>query len=182
MLSAKDVAYVFEYISYQTAGAAIEKTRLMKLLYFAQGHALAELGHVLFPNQIDAWEYGPVVATVFRSFDKIIERVNSKGISDVTVSPEEIDLIMDVWERYRKYTAKELVALTHQPDTPWSDVYKPNVKNFPIPTDLIKKYFSRPENRLKRAPVSLPAVDALPAEDYDPEEDAVWEALLDDAR
>lgn len=55
MASAEEIAQIFEYLSLQQDGTVIDKTRLNMLLYFAQGHALAELGHKLFPDQIDAW-------------------------------------------------------------------------------------------------------------------------------
>ena len=58
MSNAKDVARVFEYLSLKSDGVPIEKTRLNKLLYFAQGHTLAEFNRELFSNQIDAWEHG----------------------------------------------------------------------------------------------------------------------------
>ena len=183
MASAKDVARVFEYLSLNTDGVPVEKTRLNKLLYFAQGHALVELNHELFTNQIDAWDHGPVVAVVYTGFDKIVERAKTSGIADVQLSTEEMDIIMDVWDQYRGYTAKELVDLTHEEGTPWSNTYKPTVKNVHISQDLITRYISRPENRLLRGlnnMGTIPTVSALPVEEYDPEEDSVWEALLDD--
>lgn len=184
-LTAQEVACVFEYLSIKTVGTPIDKTSLNKLLYFAQGHALVELNHELFVDQIDAWQYGPVVPDVYTNFDNIVDQAKSNGISDIVLSPEEIDFIMDVWEQYGHYTATELVKLTHKKNTPWSNVYKPDERNSHIPQVLIKDYFSHPENKLKRAVFDfekIPAVTALPAEDYDPEEDSVWEALLDNAR
>ena len=185
MTSAKDVARVFEYLSLQSDGCPIEVTRLNKLLYLAQGHTLAELKHALFTNQIDAWEHGPVVAVVYTGFNKIVERTKQNGLSDIHVSPEELDIIMDVWDQYRGYSATELVDLTHEPGSPWREVYQSDVKNVHIPLELIQQYFNKPENNLKHSDRNLeelPSVDALPAEEYDPEEDAVWEALLNDAR
>ena len=182
MVSAKSVARVFEYLSLQSDGTPIEKTRLNKLLYYAQGHAFTELGHALFSNEIDAWDHGPVVAVVYTGFDKIVEKAKKVGISDISLSPDELDVIMEVWDFYRGYTATELVALTHEEGTPWSDTYKPKVKNSHIPLELMKQYFTRPENSLKHSDAGkLPTVDALPAEEYDPDEDSVWEGLLNDS-
>ena len=92
---------------------------------------------------------------------------------------------MDVWEQYRTYSAKDLVNLTHENDTPWSMTYKPAIKNSHISQELIKQYFSQPKNRLKRVLLNfenVPIVDVFPSEEYDPAEDAMWEALLDDAK
>ena len=184
MTSAKKVARVFEYLSLQSDGTPIEKTRLNKLLYFAQGHTLAELGHELFSNNIDAWDHGPVVAVVFSSFNKIVDKTIKEGISDIHMSPDEMDVIMDVWNQYKHLTAKELVDITHQKGSPWRDIYKSDTKNLHIPKELIKQYFARPENNLKNGLADiekLPIVNALPAEEYDPDEDSMWEAILHDA-
>ncbi|MBR1559772.1 MAG: DUF4065 domain-containing protein [Clostridia bacterium] len=185
MTSARDVARIFEYLSMQSDGAIIEKTRLNKLLYFAQGHALAEFGHELFPNQIDAWAHGPVVAAVYSGYDKIVQRAQAEGIADIQASPQEMEIILDVWDQYRGYKASELVEMTHEEDTPWSEAYVPGMKDRHIPQEAIRRFFARPENGLNHGLKdigTLPTVDALPAEEYDPEEDAVWEALLDAAQ
>lgn len=184
MVSAKSVARVFEYLSLQTDGQPIEKTRLNKLLYFAQGHALSELGQAIFHNEIDAWDHGPVVSVVWKGFDKILENTMKNGIADVALSTDEMDLIMDVWDQYRGYTAKELVDMTHEIGTPWKKTYNPTVLNAHIPRDLIKQYFQRPDQRLRRSLADvgvIPSVSALPAEEYDPNEDHVWEEMLHDA-
>lgn len=183
MISAKRAARVLEYLSLQTDGTPIDITRLNKLLYFTQGHALAELGYALFTNEIDAWNFGPVVSVVYSNFKKIVEKTERDGIGDIPITPEEMDLIMDVWEQYRTFSASELVRLTHKEGTPWKAVYDPKEKNKHIPMELIREYFSRPENRLhtlSEEVAGLPAVNALPAEDYDPGEDPIWEAQLND--
>lgn len=39
---------------------------LNKLLYFAQGHCLAETGRPLFDDDFEAWEYGPVIPSFYQ--------------------------------------------------------------------------------------------------------------------
>lgn len=184
MLGAKDIARVLEYIGIHYEGEPIGKTRLLKLLYLAQGHAFGELGHGLFRNSIDAWDFGPVVAVVYEGYDKVVEKTERDGITGIQLTPEEMDLILDVWNQYHGYNATELVEKTHEPGAPWRDTYKYGVKNLTIPDDLIAEFFKRPENRLPRSVPKadqLPVIESLPAEEYDPEEDAVWEALLNEA-
>lgn len=185
MATVKDVARAFDCLCLRSEGRSIEKTRLNKLLYFAQGHSLAERGQPLFPNQIDAWEHGPVVAVVYSGYDKIVENAERIGLADTKLSPDEMDLIMDIWDKYSGYTARELVDMTHQLDSPWAQTYSPDVRNAHIPQDMIERYFSLPENRLSHTDIdisSLPTETVLPAKEYDPDEDAVWEALLNDAK
>ncbi|WP_425453428.1 Panacea domain-containing protein [Thermomonospora umbrina] len=39
--------------------------KLHKLLYFCQGHHVADLGEPLFGESISAWDHGPVVGTLW---------------------------------------------------------------------------------------------------------------------
>lgn len=42
--------------------------RVNKLLYFAQGECLRQLGKPLFDEDMEAWDYGPVVPSVYRTY------------------------------------------------------------------------------------------------------------------
>ena len=181
MANAKDVARVFEYLSLHTEGEPIEKTRLNKLMYYAQGHSLSERSIALFDNEIDAWDYGPVVAVVFSNYARIVEQAEEIGLDGIQVTPEEMDTIMDVWEQYKGFTAKQLVDMTHEPDTPWREIYATGIRNAHIPKERIKVYFDRPDHKLTHPTDGItaqPTSGVLPAEEYDADEDEVWEALL----
>ena len=181
MAMAKAVAKVFEYLSQKVDGTAVGKTRLNKLLYYAQGHSLGETGEPLFSNNVDAWNYGPVVAVVYTNYDKIIQEADRDGISGTGLTPAQLELIVDVWNQYGREPAHSLVERTHRSDTPWSRCYN-GQRNAHISQEIMKEYFSRSDNRLKRstreAIQRIPEIDKLPKEDYDPEEDAIWEAML----
>ena len=45
--------------------AEVSNLELQKLLYYAQGHHLAERGTPLFDDEIQAWSHGPVVKDVY---------------------------------------------------------------------------------------------------------------------
>ena len=129
MANAKEIARIFDYLAHDTEGKPIENTRLNKMLFFAQGHALVELGHALFDNQIDAWKHGPVVAVVYNGLNKIHEATEKCGLDGIQIDPDDMELILDVWNQYSKHKASELVDMTHQPGTPWFDVYREGIKN-----------------------------------------------------
>ena len=48
--------------------AEVSNLKLQKLLYYAQGHQLAERGTPLFDDEIQAWSHGPVVKDVYHRF------------------------------------------------------------------------------------------------------------------
>ena len=181
MVKAKDVARIFAYMSREYTGKDIPNTSLNKLLYFAQGHMLARTGKPLFENAIDAWQFGPVVPVVESNYRKIIQREAENGIDDIEITPEEMETVCDVWAEYGEKKANELVAITHEAGTPWSLTYQSGEKNRHIPVEVIKEYFERPENKLSSVLDTFKtqeAAEALPAAEYDPDEDAIWEALL----
>ncbi len=133
----------------------LDQLKLQKLLYLAQGTALAVLDKPLFLENIEAWKYGPVVAPVYRA-------AKMHGRNAVTVpltsswgtAPQPIDadrLHLDVITRtlntYGDYTGAQLIALTHDPHLPegrpWAETFAsshPNA-NLIIPTDLMCKSF-----------------------------------------
>jgi uncharacterized phage-associated protein len=59
----------------------------LKLLYYAQGHHLAERGAPLFDDEIQAWSHGPVVQDVYH-------RLKHCGSDDV-VLPDSDDFPWD---------------------------------------------------------------------------------------
>jgi len=136
--------------------------KLVKLVYIAHGWHLALNDTELFSEDVQAWQYGPVVPTVYYNFRhfgsgiitskaEIQDVVYSDGglrfkthqpqIQDASVIP----LLDRVWQVYSKYTGAQLSTLTHQKGTPWDITYNKlggkDKKSFPIPTDLIKSHY-----------------------------------------
>ena len=115
------------------------------------------------------------------NYDKIHSRSRQGWISGTGLTPAQLELIVDVWNQYGREPAHSLVERTHRSDTPWSRCYN-GQRNAHISQEIMKGVFSRSDNRLKRstreAIQRIPEIDKLPKEDYDPEEDAIWEAML----
>ena len=69
-MKAIDVANFFIDLYNSVPEGQVTNLSLNKLLYFAQGHSLAENGKPLFDEPIEAWQYGPVVPSVYHTFKK----------------------------------------------------------------------------------------------------------------
>ncbi len=137
----------------------ITNLKLVKLCYIAQGLSLALLDKPLFSEVIEAWQYGPVVPSVYHEFkhfrdqpitEKSVEYIN--GIySEIKLKDIELKNIVKLaWVLYKDTNAEELVDITHQPGTPWSLTYVPN-KNKEIDNVLMKVYFLKYVENLKKA-------------------------------
>ena len=90
--------------------------KLQKLLYFAQVEYLKEHDEKLFNEEIQAWQYGPVVKEVY----DWLRGCGSYVITDFDISLESIDDIpkdtqkfLDrIWEKYQRYSAWGLLKET----------------------------------------------------------------------
>lgn len=137
----------------------ITNLKLVKLCYIAQGLSLALLDKPLFSEPVEAWQYGPVVPSVYHEFkhfrdqpitEKSVEYINEK-YSETKLEDRELKNIVKLaWVLYKDTDAKELVTITHQPGTPWSLTYVPN-KNKEIDNTLMKFYFLKYVENLKKA-------------------------------
>lgn len=112
---------------------------------------LALLDRPCFSDEIEAWDFGPVVPVVYRNFKEF----SSNSIPKVTTvydceketfieyidSIDELDkrLINAITDNMSKYSATRLVEITHN-QAPWKKVYKPYMNNI-ISTDSIKECF-----------------------------------------
>lgn len=122
--------------------------KLNKLLYYAQGHALKRFGKTLFDEDIQAWDYGPVVETVYHTF----KMYGNNGIGEVygdfseeCFTEQEQRLLLDIARVYGQFTGTALIDKTHVKGGPWSQVYEQGVRNVVIPLDSIECYFKEHE-------------------------------------
>lgn len=152
------IAIANEFIKRARArGVSLSHMQIQKLVYLAHGWCMAVTGKELVEDDIEAWEFGPVIRRLY-------DALRQYGASEVSrlirwgqdtpfpsddaetaiaqLSAEEEAVINKVWDTYGKYRAFQLSALTHSPDSPWSKVYKPS-ENKVIDNNLIYDYFSQ---------------------------------------
>lgn len=103
MITIADAA-AFLAVEYNLSGM-----KLQKILYYAQGAALAERGTPLFPEDFQAWRHGPVNREVWEG------NLKPDGLP---LLPEDVEVLQATWEKYGHLEAYELSALTHA-DAPW---------------------------------------------------------------
>ena len=114
--------------------------KLNKLLYFAQGHYLQQYNEPLFDDKILAWQFGPVVESVYLRYKKNADRPITEYDIDKArnISEDVRDFLLNIAGMYGKYTAYTLKNMTHIPGSPWSQV----MYNAEMPVNMIHKYFT----------------------------------------
>lgn len=137
----------------------ISNFKLQKLLYFVQAYFLiaSRDKQPFFRQNIEAWDFGPVVPEAYSEY---------KGYGSVNIPPvkyyyengwsrkyksgpfeyrddeirrEDKKLIDAVIERFRTYSATDLVKVTHS-QRPWQEAFKRGI-NREIKNEELRSYF-----------------------------------------
>ncbi len=156
------VAVANEFLAIaKTQGVALTPMKLQKLVYFAHGWCLALTGQPLIRERIEAWQYGPVIPSIYHEL-KGVGNGNISGpatnlvmqdgkiffkaqtLEDFPESEERKnaqEIIARVFAMYGKYSAFQLSNATHSEGTPWRQAYKQDERRVPIPNETIRTYF-----------------------------------------
>lgn len=115
-------------------GEALTPMKLVKLVYLAHGWNLGLTKSLLITEHAEAWRYGPVVPSIYHDLKEFGNSAVTRYArwSDwnegspefrepklTTASDETLSILKQVWSVYKRFTARQLSALTHQPGTPW---------------------------------------------------------------
>lgn len=134
---------------------------LHKLLYFCQGHHLAQLGEPLFSDAIVAWDEGPVVSSLWGA-EKYGPPVDVGASPRSDLDEAALNTIGYVLSRYGRLSARDLVNLTYS-QAPWTDAdaerRDTGARSAPIAHDALRRYFSDPTDSDSDAEDSEPQVD-----------------------
>lgn len=140
-------------------GRRVDPMKLQKLLYFAHGWHLAVTGKPLLDEPVEAWQYGPVVSSIYHEFkahgrDPISEPA-------MCLDPETFDyyapripeealetraVLERVWKVYGEFSGPQLSTMTHSSDGPWAKTRARTLasgiqRGGDIPNDEIREYF-----------------------------------------
>ena len=124
----------------------ITPMKLNKLVYIAHGINLAVTSTPLIDEPVQAWKYGPVIASIYHEFKKFGNspiREYAPPITNILFTKEQKLVVQEVWNRYKLMTPMYLSFLTHQDGTPWSQYWNPSISGQIIPDEEIKKYYRK---------------------------------------
>ena len=131
--------------------------KLHKIIYFAHGWHLAIRNNPLLDEMVEAWEYGPVIPTLYHEFKEYGSKEIPRTATDWNQATDDFDIIPEVdpedrfvlsllnkiFDVYGPMTALELAALTHEKGSPWNETRdkNPGIKHVDIPNEMIRDYF-----------------------------------------
>ena len=135
----------------------VSALKLQKIMYFVQAEFLISNGRLCFADDIEAWDFGPVVPAVlheflrfgscsippvthyFRDDENAFFGIRKVEFRDRTISDEDKSVINEVVDYLADYSAVGLTDLT-QKQKPWIDAYCRDCQNV-IPASSIRLYF-----------------------------------------
>lgn len=138
MANAAQVANRFRELS----GETLTPLQLLKLVYIAHGWNFAINNGPLIHDRIEAWQYGPVVPSLYRQIrqfraEPVIQPIPD---GDVALTDREIALIDTVYGTYGHLSGGQLSSMTHRPGTPWAIAWERG-RNSEITNDLIESHY-----------------------------------------
>jgi uncharacterized phage-associated protein len=109
---------------------------LQKLLYFIQAGSLIYLHTPAFDEEIQAWQYGPVVPEAYKEFKYNKKELEAIQISEEFINSPLAELIRVILNSLRDMKPFDLVDLTHSYNS-WLNAW--NGGNQTITTEAIEK-------------------------------------------
>ena len=116
--------------------------KVLKLVHIAHGFHLAFKDTHLIKEDVQAWQYGPVIPELYFRLKTKTLGITSDYRGDWERFEKDIEvknLLEAVYRKYGKYTGGQLSNLTHNQDTPW-DITVRSFKSL-IEEDLIKTHY-----------------------------------------
>lgn len=119
----------------------ITPLKLQKILYFAQAVYLSIYDKALFDEEIQAWQYGPVIKEVYIKYSEHKNNPITIFDSNHKITDKKIaEFLKSVWDLFGKYSAYELINITHN-HKPWKDSYVEGIKDIIIEKETLRDYY-----------------------------------------
>lgn len=126
-------------------GEGLTPMQLLKLVYIAHGWMLGLNRRPLINDEIQAWQYGPVIPRLYN----VVRGFRSSPVkgplpdNGQTLDPVEQSIVDQVFGIYGKMTGPALSRLTHAKGTPWAATYEPAHFGLSIPNDIISDHYAQ---------------------------------------
>ena len=133
----------FEVAKYITKSLPVDNLKLQKLLYYSQAvHLVLHNKEPLFKEDIEAWDYGPVVPPVY-------QRYKEYGFENIPPTDDESALDFKEMQAvdmalacFGVLSGPALINQTHG-EPPWKNTYRPGRPSRIISLDLMYDFFKK---------------------------------------
>jgi uncharacterized phage-associated protein len=135
------MALAAEIAKYIIKSLPVDNLKLQKLLYYSQAtHLVLHDKAPLFPEAIEAWDYGPVVPPVYREYKLYGFDILSPVDEPVNLDLNELRAVDMALACFGEMSGPELINYTHG-ESPWKDAYRPGRPSRVISLDSMYRFF-----------------------------------------
>jgi uncharacterized phage-associated protein len=130
-------------------GRNLTPMQVIKLVYIVHGWALGLYNRPLIEEDVEAWQYGPVIPNLYNA----VRKFRGGGVQGPLpleggaraedLDNIENDLVSQVYDLYGHMNGVALSRITHAPNTPWAQIYTPGRFGTVIPRDVIADHYAR---------------------------------------
>jgi uncharacterized phage-associated protein len=136
----EDMAKALDIADYIIRSIEVDPLKLQKLLYYTQAVSLVKYDKLAFNDPIEAWDYGPVVKSIYNVYKKFGFSSIPKTESELSDLDENTINCADlVLEYYGTKSGPYLINETHS-EAPWRDAYARG-QNTRIDPEAMKAYY-----------------------------------------
>lgn len=117
----------------------ISNLQLQKILYYTQGEYIKKTNKFLFADDIEAWQYGPVVPEVYYEYNNYSASCIRDKQSEMELDINVKKIIDPIIRSKSLVSAWKLVKDTHS-ESPWRNTYVKDEKRV-ITSNELKSFF-----------------------------------------
>ncbi len=118
----------------------VSNLQLQKILYYVQVHFLKKTGRPFFDDDIEAWQFGPVIPTVYYRYAVFGPApITIFNVPEIDLEEEERNDLNQIIREKAVLSPWAMVADTHQKGKAWDMYYKPGARNA-IPKKAMELY------------------------------------------
>jgi uncharacterized phage-associated protein len=143
MVKAHDVAKLFLKWAREN-GDTITNLKIQKLLYYAQAWYLVNYGRRLFDDDIEAWELGPAIRSIYgkwKKFNSMPIQYTPNGKEGDAFEKHQFEFLVEFYRIFSSFSSTALVSMTHNED-PWKKAFVSGENNIISPS-FMKEYYTK---------------------------------------
>ncbi len=137
---------VAEHILWLRRNQETTPLHIVKLVYLCHGWMLGIKGLPLVNEPVITGRYGPVLQSLYDRYQAFgdgpivgVEQSGADHSNDLT--PLQLSIVNFVHGVYEEFPDTELSEMTHEPGTPWSEIYNSQGLGAEIPKELVRNHY-----------------------------------------
>lgn len=136
----------------QQRGLNLTQMQLQKLVYIAHGLSLATRGLPMINENVNAWQYGPVIPEVYHRFkiygsQSISYRDLPEANFPISIDTESQSIIDATLNNFGNLSGLQLSEMSHREGSPWHSVWYDGcgkeIRGAIIHDDLIRQHYQQ---------------------------------------